>query len=168
MTVDSTARDLLVEQASEALDEDGATFDLGDGRTLRLRVEPDDVNPFDEVDAYGKVEPVGRRLVERGFARRPDGFDGGACKLSYDRGEQVWWQPPRDVPADAMPALRRLVVDLLEHGWSVVIVELLADHVDAVGHRVVVETASLGAVDDVTQPYLAEIVRDLLSDLVDL
>jgi hypothetical protein len=37
---------------------DDDTMELDDGRTLRLLIKPDDINPFDEFDCYGRIAPV--------------------------------------------------------------------------------------------------------------
>ncbi len=164
---------LTAEQVNDIaaqLDDDGATVELPSGESLRLHIGYDDVNPFDDVDCYGRIANVARfggyGTNERGYALRPQGFDGNAEKLDYDRGESVWWQPPTDVPrsSEHFAALRRHVLELLERGYYVVRVELRRN-VDAYRRPIVVDVASLFGVDSIDDGYLTEIVAELLSEI---
>lgn len=150
--------------AVHALTDDGSTFELPDGRTLRLTITPDDIDPFAEHDCYGRVAPVRPDRHTVYAATRPDGFDGNAEKL-WSR-DAYWWQPPTDAPRRDDPAfgkLRALVRDVLNYGMCVVTVELL-DGADAYGRPIVRDVASLGAVEPMlSSEYLAEILADLLS-----
>jgi hypothetical protein len=88
-----------------------------------FRVLPDCWTAVDDYDCYGKVAAVERHPWRHGVNRdRPDGFDGAARLITYGRGGvPVWWQPPADVAHDPVERdrLRRLVANVLEHGFSV-------------------------------------------------
>jgi hypothetical protein len=150
------------------LREDGDFIGLGDGRALRLRIEPDDVNPFDDDEFFGRIGwPV---RDDGGRDRRPQGFDGNAEKVTINR-DAAWWQPPADAPKRSDPEfakLRRHAIDLAEYGYSIVTLELLGGE-DGYGRPIVLEVASLGAVDlvdfDPNHEYLTEVVGDLASEL---
>lgn len=163
MTIDDTTRAAAI----EALRDDRATYDMPDGRTLRLCITPDEgFDPFAELDTYGRVAWVDDRGYRQG---RPDGFDGNAEKLQAGRSEQVWWQPPADGPkrgAEGWRELRSLVSDLLEFGCSVVTVELLEGE-DAYRRPIVRDAASVGGVEPMSygSEYLSELVSDLLAEL---
>jgi len=153
------------------LAEDGDCHDLDDGRTLRLRIQPDeDFDPFLETDHYGDIVHVEDRSLrnrETGRYERPARFDGNAEKLDASRSDQVWWQPPADGPKRGTPefaAFRTFVEELLQRGCYVVTVEVLCGE-DAYGHPIVVDVASLGGIDSFADGYLATIVTDLISDL---
>jgi hypothetical protein len=170
MTSTQIGADMTEEERAGALaelDEDGATFALADGRSLRLRIGPDDVNPFDETDIYGAIGWSVPNVVT-GRDQRPDGFTGNAEKL-YDRGGPVWWEPPADGPARTdrveFAKFRRLVRDLLECGWSIVTLELLQG-ADAYGRPIVRAAASLAGLEpSCDSDYLADVLGDLLDEV---
>lgn len=150
------------------LTDDGDTILLPNGRQLRLRIERDPHTTFEDYDCYGAVG-YGETDRNTGRPRRPSGFDGNAEKMSVDRGEPVWWQPPRgdyEVKRTdpAFPAFREQVRRLAESGWSVVVLEVL-DGTDAYGRPIVVDVASLGAVDDVSPAYLPDLLGEMVDEL---
>lgn len=149
-----------------ALDEDGATVDLGEGRTLRLRIVPDESwSIFDDGDWYGKLAWVDDRRDYR--PQRPQGFTGNAEILGIGRGnDRVWWEPPADVPrtAENFDALRRSIIDAMEEGAVGVILEVLEGE-DAYGRPIVREADSLWGVVGHDHDYLREIVQDLADNL---
>jgi hypothetical protein len=148
-----------------ALVQDRDFIELDDGRCLRLRIEPDDLNPFEDFDCYGKLAQ-GRRHEDTGREIRPDGFDGNAEKLSMRSGG-IWWQPPSDGPkrgTDDFAELRRLVLDLDEFGMVSVKLEIL-DGKDAYGQPIVVNFASMGGIEPYPGEYLAEIISELAAEL---
>jgi hypothetical protein len=145
----------------DSLTDDGDVIDLPDGRKLRLRVEHDDINPFNEYETYGKIETG----VRTGFTDdgRPDGFDGNSERLMH----QCWWQPPTDGPkrgTEEFAKFRRLVLDLINYGMHWVALEVL-DSEDAYGRPIVVSVASLGGIDSLEDGYLAEVVKELGDEL---
>lgn len=149
-------------QEIEALD-DGESFKLDDGRTIRFKVELDDTNPFDDYDCYGKIAWVGRGYREN----RPDGFDGNAEKLQANRSDQVWWQPPADVKRTdpGFAKFRRQVTDLLEFGMCGYVLEL-CDGKDAYGRDIVVDVQSLWGIEPFAEDsYRVEIIGELLSEM---
>lgn len=154
------------ERAVTALSDDGDTFDLEGGRTLRLRQVPDDMNPFEEFDTYGKIAPVAGRRNDYGHHERPEEFDGGAEKLwPPQNGEPVWWQPPADVKRTdpSFDALRTIVKDLVAFGTHGLVVELL-DGEDAYHQPIVRRTASLWGLE----PFMeADYKRTVIGELVD-
>ena len=157
----------LDDETLDALDEDGAVVKLDDGTALRVRIEPDYDTNINDFDCYGAVEPASTRYndYEEG-PRRPDGFDGNAEKIEYARGAWMWWQPPADIPRTdpAFPKFRDAVRDILEMGFSGVILERL-DGTDAYGRDIVTDVASLWGIDSLADSYLREVVKDLAHDL---
>lgn len=150
----------------DQLRDDGDTIDLPDGRTLRLRIQPDDVNPFeDNPESYGRLARV--EIWDRDGMRagRPEGFDGAAEKLSIFN-DVVWWQPPKDVKRSdpGFREFRNLIRDLASFGSHYVSLEVL-DGTDAYNRPIVVNVAGLGGVDSLENGYLAEVVRDLADEL---
>lgn len=157
--------------ALDALTDDGKTFLLGAPGTLRLRIQPDDLDPFTEYDCYGAViHAEDRALYDRheGRYRRPSHFSGNAEKIQGGRSDTYWWEPPADGPKRGTPdfvKLRDHVQDLLVRGMYVVTVELVKG-ADAYGQGIVTQVASLGGVDTIDDAgYLRDIVDDLLLQL---
>lgn len=141
-------------------------MELPDGRTLRLRIEPDTDSSVNDYDCYGKTSQYAYDYVRDSHAPRPDGFDGNAEKIEVDRGYWVWWQPPKDIPrsSEHFPKFRQNVIDLLQMGFMSVGLEVL-DGTDAYNQSIVVETQWLGGVDTTENGYLAEILSDLAAEL---
>lgn len=162
----------LAETLAE-LTSDGDTAELADGRTLRLRFEPDDQRMPDG-DWFGSLEFVkapGRWDVRRDYGYehgpRPEGFDGNAEILRGHNFDPIWWQPPVDAKrgSDLFDSLRRGVVDILEYGYCGLILEVL-DGTDAYGAPIVTEVASLWGIEPFPdRAYVAEVVRDLAAEL---
>lgn len=153
------------------LDTDRATVEIGDGRTLRLRIEPDEfTNPFDDdPDEWGQIAPIRRNGYpnDHGFYTRPDNFDGNAEKVWIGRGEQVWWQPPADGPKRDSPqfdAFKQRMMQIAEFGYCIVTLELL-EGIDAYRRPIVRQAESLGGVEANPGDYLAELVRELYAEL---
>jgi len=153
-----------------ALQHDGDTLELRDGRTLRLRIEPDDTNYMDDPDEfYGTVAWV-ERDRDTGYDKtRPAGFGGTARKLLANRhGDRVWWQPPTDGPTPGTPEFDKMsehLQALLEFGYVGVILEVL-DGTDAYNRPIVTKAQSLWRIESDYDPeYLAEVVRDLANEL---
>lgn len=153
-------------------DTESQTFDLADGRKVRIRVEVDQDTSVSDFDCYGKVEWIGRNLYDYDGRRkgRPDGFDGNAEKLwTYESGaESFWWQPPKDGPKRTDPefaAFKQLVRELVTWGFKGVVVEVL-DGEDAYHRPIVRDVASLWGIDSLDDTdLLAEYVSDLLIDV---
>lgn len=162
----------------DALDQDGDTIELDDGRTLRLRTGQDEEPVMDrlEPDCYGKVawvadSPWGHPK------ERPDGFTGRAEKIHL-RDCSLWWEPPADV-YDATQRQRRgedigrhttirdlrlLLIDLFEFGFQYVALELL-DGRDAYERPIVVAVHSIYGVEPVEYRAFCDFLRaDFLPD----
>lgn len=142
-----TIAEKTTEDCLRMLREDGDIVLLPDGRTVRLRIEPDHDTIINDFDCWGKVgwEQYDRSM---GYHRRPDGFDGNSERMSYGNSDPYWWQPPADGPKRGTPefdALRREVQELCEFGFVVLILEVL-DGDDAYGNGIVVNYTALGGV----------------------
>jgi len=151
------------------LRDDDDTLVLDDGRVLRLRIRPDDTNPFDEYDVYGRIG-WDERDSETGNRRRPRDFDGNAERMWLQQNSgPVWWQPPADIKRNApgFAELRRIVNDLASFGMYGYVLELL-DGKDAYQHGIVVNVASLWGIEPfVDAAYAEEIIADLVRELLD-
>lgn len=154
------------------LTDDGDTIDLPDGRSLLLRIEPDEyASIMDDGDWYGDLK-WGTNDRYTGRDVRPDDFDGSAEKILTDGRDVLWWAPPADAvrDADLRGRLRSSIISLYHQGYNVVTLELRETLTDSAGHShtVTVESASLGMVDligDTTADDEAH-VREILSDLI--
>ena len=158
-------RDVLPEILAEALTDDGDTVEH-DGRTYRLRVEPDFDTRVNDFDCYGRTEHYSHDYRYRRDTQRPADMDGNAEKLDFHDG-WIWWQPPtrecglqRDEPG--FDKMREQVLDIVRWGFQVLILEQLDPDPDAYGRPVVRHVASVGGVEPFTSgEYLAGIVADL-------
>ncbi len=153
----------------EDLTSDGDTLELEDGRVLRLGIEADDINPFeDNPDFYGRIG-WSKSNYYTGRSERPDDFDGSAEKLSI-YNDVCWWQPPKDVARmrqtnpEAFRSFRDLVRDLASFGSHYVKLEVLQGE-DAYHRPIVVNVAGLGGVDSIESQYVREVVSELASEL---
>lgn len=156
--------------ASRLID-DGDTFDLPDGRTIKFTVEPDYDTGFDDfADVYGQVGYDTKNAYGR--TTRPGGFDGNAERLYYGNDGPWWWQPPKDGPkrgAEGFAEMRTAVLELLAYGCVGHTVELLApqDQADAVGHRPVLAIASLWGTEPMpSDQYRTSILVDLIAEVL--
>lgn len=152
----------LIDIAEDLISDE--TYDLPDGRLLRLRVEQDEqIDLRDLSDCYGYLEWItpGKRQAER-----PATFDGAARKV-WVGGDCFWWQPPSDISSDpeAVRTTRRALVDLLENGIQTVTVEV-CEGADAYGRPIVQDIMGLGGVEWYSdQDYRVDVVTDLLMEL---
>lgn len=169
-----------------ALDEDGDTVGLADGRTLRLSILVDQDSQVTDFgpEAYGSFAwPDEYRDRNTGQPRRPDGFDGNAEKLNTISGP-IWWQPSPDSPlqrgTQEWSDFRTFLGDLISFGFKGVRLEILEGE-DAYGRAIVRAEASLWGIDTldthaytdaegvhhpfVRNGYLTEIVRELAAEL---
>lgn len=128
-------------------------------------IRPDeDTSVMDDGDWFGELAPVTYRHNRYGDPR-PAGFDGRARKL-YTRHETYWWQPPADV--DDTATLSRELLDLMEQGYSVIIVSLkrmcdCCDQWKEVGYETLGGVALIGNYTE----NLAEL-RGVVCDLLDM
>lgn len=149
---------------------DGNALDIGNGQSLRLRIESDDISPFEETDTYGRIAGLQfDRFYRHGERPRPDGFNGNAEKLYVpNNGGTYWWQPPADGPkrgTDEFKGLRKRVLELLEYGYCAYVLELLEGE-NAYHEPIVRKFANLGEIEPFpTVEYRAEIVRNLWTEI---
>ena len=168
----------LVDRICEALTDDGDEYALDDARTLRLKIEPDDISPLDiwSDDCYGKIESIdtyrSMRFGER--VQRPSGFNGRARKLVGSvQGEYYWWQPPADVTDEHLPALQRLVESIVQEGFYSIGIELVDGH-DAYRRDIVREAVWLGGIEPrqgnmfngEPRDYYADIIREQVEEML--
>ena len=138
----------------DTLREDGDTVELPDGRTLRLRITPDETTRLDDFDIYGDAYAVkSERTVELLSISGP--FD---------------WEPPadyEDMTEDAKATLRVLVGEIVSFGFVAVWLEVLDGTKDAYGKPVVKDYAVIGGVEPLAGDYdIAYVLTDyLLPDL---
>ena len=144
--------------AAEDLQEN-ERLDLEHGYFLELTVAPDDIDPFDFFDCYGKIESTCSRY-------RPSGFDGSAEIIDRRWGEAVWWQPYREGrKLYNSPKDRRRVIDLLEYGLKVATLTLYGPANSVVGsHTVDIDSVCVGGLEPLEDPK--DYAADLLSDII--
>lgn len=154
-----------------SLADDGDTVELPDGRTLRLRIEPDQDSSAWGEDFYGEFALVERDRWTGRDLPRPDNFDGNSEKMQLRDGDPFWWQPPRgDYELSAkrgskeFAEFRQAVRDLVEFGFTSVGLELL-DGVDAYHRPIVKDAQWLGGVDSLEGGYLQDVLSDLLAEM---
>lgn len=169
------------------LNDDQDTVELDDGRSLRLRIEPDDIDAFDHIngcDAYGRVAWADHYRGDhyRGQSPRPEGFTGRALKLRTMGGDAFWWEPYYDASdgpyAAPTSAERGWMEDLVTFGFKGVTLELRETATDSRDneHTVTVERASLWGIDTLDETngygtttvhngYLRTILADLAAEL---
>ncbi len=146
-----------------ALREHGDTITLPvTGATYRLRLTPDDANPFDDTDCYGRLEWI------NGYGRqsRPDGMTGNAEKIHIN-GDAAWWEPPADIKRSdpSFPAYRRAVLSVAEYGHIVATLER-CEGTDAYGNLIVRAVSSIGGWEPFPSDVdMAEIVGQLIDDM---
>jgi hypothetical protein len=151
------------------LTDDGDTLVLGEGRMLRLRVQPDEWFSLNEFDCYGETEEYCHSYLHGEQEEpRPKHFTGNAEKIQCEPGYWIWWEPPADGPKRGtaeFDKFRSHVIDLIRYGFYVVTLEL-CEGADAYGRPIVVDAASLGgcAFDDSFGPV--DVVRDLLYEVM--
>lgn len=151
---------------SELVD-DGDTVELGDGRSLRLRIMPDDTDAFEEYDCYGLVEPVDTH--RQGYSVRPSGFDGNSEKMWLQQNNgYIWWQPPKEGPKRGtveFTSFKQHVNDIASFGMCVLVVEV-CQGVDGYNRPIVTNVGSLGGIEPFpTDEYKAEIIGDIVAEL---
>lgn len=149
--------------------QDGSVYELGDGRTIRVKVETDPDAQVNDWEVYGTTEKYSHRYTDgEGNSPRPSEFDGNAEKIECGQGLWIWWQPPKDGPKRGTEEFRKFrshVQDLLTWGFHIVTVELCEGE-DAYGRPIVQEVASLGGVDSIDGKYVGEIVTELVAEVM--
>lgn len=128
-----------------------------DGRIVTVKTDYDDIDPFTEYEDLGRVSE-GYAHRDTGRNRRPDDFDGRACKLDTRHGP-IWWQPPGEdyAPDDeTREKIRLRVQDYLHEQWHYIVVTM----------RVGDAVASVGALESDSGDYFKEVLGDLLDELL--
>jgi hypothetical protein len=136
---------------------------LLDGYFLSLTVEPDDINPFDFFDCYGKITWASSQ------SSRPDGFDGSAEIVDRNRGSVLWWQPCREgEKVYNSPKDRQRVMACLQYGLKVATLTLYGPANSVVGRHIVgINSACVGALEPLDNPrdYAADLLIDIIHGL---
>lgn len=132
---------------------------------VRLRIEADEFPswPEDLPECDGEVV-YGRNSTCTGHTVRPSRFDGAARIVERDDRGAWWWQPSADVPEENRAETLRYMRERFHDGWSVVVVELV--RTCDMGYEHVVDSAALGCVDDTGAAYLAELLPDLVGEVL--
>lgn len=139
---------------------DGDTIDLGNGRSLRLSIEPDqDTSVNDDSVCYGQVQWTN--------GDRPESFTGLARIIERDRGSNLWWQPWDGATEQQATEFLPTLVELITYGFSVVGLHLRETISDSLGHdhTVTIDSTYLGGVDDISSNYLPEILSGMIHEL---
>ena len=172
--------DDIMTSALDALTDDGDTYELPDGRMLRLHIEHDPDSDINDYECYGRTEQFCHRYSE-GKVERPADMDGSARKIEVDQGYWMWWQPDKDMKsakawggeADQYERVFRdylnHVTDLLRYGFRTVGVSLHEHVTDSLGNDHLVELTAeyIGGVDSTDDSYLRELVSDQINELPD-
>jgi hypothetical protein len=158
--MDTTTIDMDAVRA--ALTDDRDTFELPDGRTLRLRIEPDpDMSILDEQGEgvwCGRIEWDKGRTNDYGYRDRPDGFTGRAEVIHRDRSDRLWWEVPADIVigSDHHRTLRQSILDLYHYGYSQVGLVLECEHGGEVA------STWIGGCDEFYPELLDDLVGEVL------
>jgi hypothetical protein len=152
-----------------ALTQDGDTLELEDGRTLRLRLEPDQDASINDYESDGSIEWTRNNAYG---PVRPDNYTGRARILNRDRGQTLWWEPPSIEMVgtvwtdEEMRKEEGRIRMLAEFGFVGVILEVCDKERDAYGALVVREQGSLWGIEwDVDAGYLQTVLSDLAAEL---
>jgi len=145
-------------------------MELDDGRTVRLRIEPDqDHSVLDEdEEMFGSFAHVGRRN-DYGHYERPDGFDGNAELLGIGRSyDRIWWQPRKDAPRRGTSEFdleRSQIIELLEYGYVGFIIEVWHSCGECSTRHEEASASLWGIESFVDKAYQQEVISDLLAEL---
>jgi hypothetical protein len=105
---------------------DGDTATIG-GYEYTIRVESDPyMSLLDEQGEgvwCGRIEWADNHPYS-GYPCKPNDFvNGRTMKLTTDRSSTLWWEVPADVKPEYVAEFRRSLLDILEYGYSIVMVE---------------------------------------------
>lgn len=158
-----------IHPAVEALTCDRDTYELPDGRVLRLRIEADHMSILDEQGEgvwCGRIE-WGTNDPDTGYSRRPHDFTGAAEKIYSDRFDVLWWEVPADLRspdmAESKAATRGVIRDIIDFGYKSIGVEL-CEGTDAYGKLIVRDCAWIGGVEPMTDA--AEFTDELIHEVL--
>src|SRR5690606_24725464 len=124
--------------------------------------EPDEHTSINDFDCYGKSE---FGTMNGYWQVRPDGMDGAASVIRYDRHGSLWWQPPADwasLTPEVQTDLRHRVRELIEFGFRVGIITAYGTAIDNYGrdHTVTLGCTTLGGLD-------SDLDADTVQEMVD-
>lgn len=138
---------------------DGDTIDIGNGRSLRLSIEPDQDTSVNDYDSCGTIEWTN--------GDRPSNFTGLARIIERDRGSNLWWQPWDGATEQEATEFLPTLTELITYGFSVVGLHLTETITDSLGHdhTVTVDSTYLGGVDDTSPAYLPSILSEMIHEL---
>lgn len=167
-TMAGIATQLVDELCGYSIHSDTASVTLDDGTVLRITKEIDeDWNIIENDEFYGQLEWTSAR------AERPHPFNGNAEKLPVHtsaRSTALWWQPPQDVKRtdDTFWKLRRRVIDIVNGDiYAMGVVVTARTPCGACGGHSQEKTASIWGVEsDTDNLYLADLVQDLLTEVL--
>lgn len=156
--------------AMQSLTDDGDTFELADGRSLCLRLFPDEDASINDYEGDGQIEWTNDN--DHGHVR-PSNFDGSARVVKTERGSALWWMPPtkeimgKAWDSETMQEEEARIFDLIEDGFTLVRLELRETLTDSAGneHTVIVADAILGGVDKMYPDLVAELAGEIACNL---
>jgi hypothetical protein len=138
-----------------------APVEISNGVTVRVKAVADNETRLEDTDCFGTLH-----WPERDSRVRPASCDGAARKLQTRSG-YVWWQPPKDVLADAkvLAAVKKRVRGYFLEHWSYigVVVQVKFPACTCCGERKHKE-ASLWGIESDAGAYFADVIDDLLRD----
>lgn len=110
-----TQKAIVKDTLADRIDTHGSAWiAFTDEYIVEVEQIPDYDTSLRDFDYYGNVEFVCRHGIYR-----PEGFDGGAKKITSHFGEQVWWQPPKDVnDPELLSTYEKLIREIIDYGWS--------------------------------------------------
>lgn len=154
--------DDMVATLMDACDGTMVTIDQPDqSRRITCEVTADPDCTINDFDCYGLIG-WGRKHPDTGHEQRPTGFTGAAQKLDTRDGP-IWWEPYREGhKVYNTPEDRRAVRDLLEFGFSYVVIQVWTHCAECDTFKVT-STASLGGID--SRDGVESAIRDLLLEL---
>lgn len=156
--------------AMQSLTDDGDTFELADGRSLCLRLFPDEDASINDYEGDGQVE--WGESNDYGYVR-PANFTGTARIIKREGNSALWWQPPsvemigKSWTNDEMYEEQTRIMELVEYGFTLVRLELRETLTDSAGneHTVVLADAILGGVDKMYPDLVAELAGEIACNL---
>lgn len=139
-----------------------------EGVTYRAKIEPDeDSSIFDDGDWYGSLTWVTHNTWTGQADPRPSDYDGAARKLQTRGGDPIWWQPPADLDAENIEAMRTTILDIMEDGYSGLILER-CEGTDHYGAPIVRDSVSLWGMAGYDREGLAFVIADLFGEVYPL
>ena len=161
---------LTAQDIADALDGDRGTIqDPDTGLAFTWSIEYDHCTQVTDFDCYGDFS--GGYSYTANPPNRPEHFTGAACKIEYDRGSWLWWQPPAGIPQADIPAFRSHVRDILEQGFYLLALDVTEEveskHLPGLLLPVRIDAAAMGGIEPSADPaYLRTIAEDLAGEML--